>query len=286
MNQKRTKVIVVTILTILCITAIFVIYKIIGNGSKEIKASESFIQTLYKINAIDTNEDLKNIKYKKVKTVGNENKLIYKTVIANSFGIDLDKNYNVIGFANKDIKKDGNEITYYEAKEKSKEFLNKIYNEEVSFRGLKNEKDSKKLPYYSFVYLKCKDGYPIYSDEIIVCVNKFNGLLENYTNSSVNRKFNDFNMNISKEEAEKEALNLFNNSTNINGEIISPTELVYSESKTKIEKDLTSQLCYVVTVKGKDKNYAEFTNKFFISVDSKDLINEIKYGAENSVITN
>ena len=284
MSSKKTKMISVIVLAILSITVIFVIHKFIGNGSRDIKASKSFIEKLHAINAIDDEENLKNIKYKRVKTVGNNKKLIYKTVAANSFGIDLDKNYNVIGFANKDIKKGDNEISYYEAKEKSLEYLKNIYNGEVDFRGLKNEKDSDKLPYYSFVYLKCKDGYPIYSDEIIICINKFNGLLENYTNSSIQREFKDFAINISQKDAEEEALNLFNK-FNEQGEIINPTELAYAERKTKGENSLNSELCYVVTVKGKDKNNAEFTNKFFITTQSKEVLNNIKYGTENSVVT-
>ncbi|AOR23044.1 YcdB/YcdC domain-containing protein [Clostridium taeniosporum] len=284
MSSKKAKMVSIIIVAILSITAIFVMHKFIGNGSKDIEAAKSFIENLYVINAIDNKEDLKNIKYKRVKTVGNKNKLIYKTIMANSFGIDLDKNYNVIGFANKDIKKYDNEISYYEAKEKSDEYLKKIYNKELDFRGLKNDKASDSLPYYSFVYLKCKDGYPIYSDKIIVCINKYNGLLENYTNSSIQRKFKDSIINISQEDAEKEAITLFNE-LNYSGEIVNSTELVYSEHKTKSEKDLKSELCYLITVKGKDQNAAEFTNKFFISTQSKEVIREIKYGTENSVIT-
>ncbi len=177
------------------------------------------------------------------------------------------------------------ESSYYEAKEKSIEYLKNIYNEELTFRGIKNEKDSDKLPYYSFVYLKCKNGYPVYSDEIIICINKSNGLLENYTDSSIEKECKDFVINISQEEAEKEALNLFNK-FNDNGEVVYPTELAYAERKTKGEKNLNSELCYVVTVKGKDRNDAEFTNEFFITTESKEVLNNIKYGAENSVVTN
>ncbi|MDR5587032.1 MULTISPECIES: hypothetical protein [Clostridium] len=284
MSSKKTKMISVIVLAILSITVIFVMHKFIGSGSKDIKSAKSFIERLHAINAIDDDEDLKNIKYKRVKTLGNKNKLIYKTITANSFGIDLDKNYNVIGFANKDIKKDKYEISYYEAKEKSKKYLENICTEELTFRGIKNEKDTDKLPYYSFVYLKCKNGYPIYSDEIIICINKSNGLLENYTNSSIQKECKDFVINISQEEAEKEALNLFDK-LNDNGEVVYPTELAYAERKAKCEKNLSSELCYVVTVKGKDKNDAEFTNKFFITTESKEVINDIKYGTENSVVT-
>ncbi|UZP04275.1 hypothetical protein JW813_04540 [Clostridium botulinum] len=284
MSSKKTKMISVIVLAILSITVIFVMHKFIGDGSRDIKATKSFIEKLHEINAIEDKDDLKNIEYKRVKTLGNKNKLIYKTVTANSFGIDLDKDYNVIGFANKDIKQDQNEISYYEAKEKSYEYLKSIYNETLSFRGLKNEKDSDKLPYYSFVYLKCKNGYPIYSDEIIICINKSNGLLENYTNSSIQRECKEFVINISQEEAEKEALSLFNK-FNVNGEIVYPTELAYAERKTRNEKNLNSELCYVITVKGKDINDAEFTNKFFVTTESKEVINNIKYGAENSVVT-
>ncbi|NFA41259.1 hypothetical protein EXM65_01390 [Clostridium botulinum] len=284
MSSKKTKMISVIVLAILSITVIFVMHKFIGDGSRDIKAAKSFIEKLHEINAIEDKDDLKNIEYKRVKTLGNKNKLIYKTVTANSFGIDLDKDYNVIGFANKDIKQDQNEISYYEAKEKSYEYLKSIYNETLSFRGLKNEKDSNKLPYYSFVYLKCKNGYPIYSDEIIICINKSNGLLENYTNSSIQRECKEFVINISQEEAEKEALSLFNK-FNVNGEIVYPTELAYAERKTRNEKNLNSELCYVITVKGKDINDAEFTNKFFVTTESKEVINNIKYGAENSVVT-
>lgn len=285
MSSKKTKMISVIVLAILSITVIFVMHKFIGNGSGDIKAAKSFIENLHAINAIDDKEDLKKIQYKRVKTLGNKNKLIYKTITANSFGIDLDKNYNVIGFANKDIKKGEYEISYYEAKEKSIEYLKNIYNEELTFRGIKNEKDSDKLPYYSFVYLKCKNGYPVYSDEIIICINKSNGLLENYTDSSIEKECKDFVINISQEEAEKEALNLFNKFNN-DGEVVYPTELAYAERKTKGEKNLNSELCYVVTVKGKDRNDAEFTNEFFITTESKEVLNNIKYGAENSVVTN
>lgn len=275
MNSKNTKIMASIILGILIISAIFVIYRFVGSGSKEIKVAKNFIEKLYNMDAINKQEKLENIKYKRVRTIKTKNELIYKTVMANSFGIDLDKNYNVIGFANKETIKANSKITVEEAKEKADEYLSKIYSGEVIFKNIKTDEGTDELPYYSFIYLNSKNGYPFYFDEITININKETGNLENYANSSTQKECKEPIINISESEAESEAINYFNK-YNKEAQIIEKTQMAYADKKDKAEDKPISELCYVVIVKGKNQDNSDITLKIFISTESKEVINSIK----------
>ncbi|SFD10847.1 YcdB/YcdC domain-containing protein [Clostridium uliginosum] len=279
MNSKKTKIIISVILALLIVIVIFVMHNFVGLGAKDIKVAKNFIEKLYSINAINKQEDLKSIKYKRVKTLNTKNELIYKTIVTDSFGIDLDKNYNIIGFANKELVKVDSEITVEEAKSIADQYLSKIYDKEVTFKTIKSDEDAGKLPYYSFVYLKSKYGYPLYFNEIIVNINKSTGFLDNYTNSSIQKECKEPILNISKEMAEIEALDTFVK-YHKNGQISNITELAYADNKS------ISELCYVVAIKGKDENGADITWKLFVSTETKEIVNILKYGTEDSVIAN
>ncbi|MBW6409973.1 YcdB/YcdC domain-containing protein [Clostridium weizhouense] len=275
MNSKNTKIITSIILGILIISTSFVIYRFVGSGSKEIKVAKNFIGKLYNINAINNQEKLEDIKYKRVRIVNTKNELIYKTIMANSFGIDLDKNYNVIGFANKETIKSNTKITVEEAKKRADKYLSEIYSEEVVFKSIKPDESSDELPYYSFIYLKSKNGYPFYFDEIIININKETGNLEGYANSSTQKEYKEPIINISENEAESEAINYFNK-YNKEVQIIEKTQMVYADKKDKVEDKPVSELCYVVTLKGKNEENTDIILKIFISTENKEVINSIK----------
>ena len=77
-------------------------YKFLGPGAEDISKCKKFIEKLYSINAINTDIDLSDIKYEKVKSANNKTELTYSTVVTQYYGIDLDKENDVIGFAKKD----------------------------------------------------------------------------------------------------------------------------------------------------------------------------------------
>ena len=103
MKLKRASIIGGIILVCLLIVIAIILYNFIGPGANEIKASKEFMAKLYSINAVNTEQKLDDIKYEKIKTLNSQNELVNRSISTQSFGVDLDKDNNVIGFAKKDI---------------------------------------------------------------------------------------------------------------------------------------------------------------------------------------
>ena len=75
---------------------------------------------------MNTDIDLSDIKYEKVKSANNKTELTYSTVVTQYYGIDLDKENDVIGFAKKDSQPNITRVGIEEAQAMAEKYLQNI----------------------------------------------------------------------------------------------------------------------------------------------------------------
>jgi hypothetical protein len=284
MKLKRISIIGgITLVCLLTIIAV-ILYNFIGPGAKEIKASKEFMAKLYSINAVNTEQQLDAIKYERIKTINSQNELVHRSISTQNFGIDLDKNNNIIGFAKKDIPISITKINLEEAKAYADKYLKGIYEGEVVLRSVNANEESKYLPYYSFIYTKQKNGYLFYFDAIKLNINKENGFLDGYSNSTMQKECKEPIINLSKEEAKNIALDTFEK-YNKEGNIKDDIDLVYADNKMDKEASQIYEVCYTATIEGKNDKEANISWKIFVNAENGKILNILKDGAEKDVIT-
>lgn len=285
MRLKRASIIGGITLVVLLIIISVILYNFIGPGAKEIKASKEFVAKLYSINAVNTDQKLDAIKYERIKTINSQNQLVHRSISTQNFGIDLDKNNNVIGFAKKDTQINITKINLDDAKKYADNYLKGIYDGEVILKSVNANDDSKYLPYYSFIYTKQKNGYPFYFDEIKLNINKENGFLDGYSNSTMQKECKEPLINITKEEAKGIALEGFKK-YNKEGSINDKIDLVYADNKMDKEPSTIYELCYIVDINGKSDKDTNISWKIFVGTENGKILNILKDGAEKEVKTN
>jgi hypothetical protein len=284
MKLKKASVIGGIILLCLSIVIVIILYNFVGPGAKDIKASNEFIDKLYSINALSSEKKLDTRKYKRIKILNSQNELVNRSVITQNFGIDLDKNNNVIGFAKKEILTNKIEIKLWDARIFADKYINNIYDGEVVLKTV-NTNEEVNLPYYSFIYTKQKSGYSFYFDEIKLNINKENGFLDGYSNSTMQRECKNPVINISDQEAKKIALKDFEK-YNKEGFAKNQTDVVYSCNN--MDKQISSiyEVCYIVTIDGKNDKGIDVSWKIFVSCEDGNVLNILKDDAEKEVMTN
>jgi hypothetical protein len=285
MKLKRASIISGIILVCLLIVIAIILYNFIGPGANEIKASKDFMTKLYSINAVSTEQKLDDIKYERIKTLNSQNELVHRSISTQNFGIDLDKDNNVIGFAKKDVPINITKVSLQDAKVSAEKYLKGIYDGDVVIKTIDTNDNSKNLPYYSFIYTKQKNGYPFYFDEIKLNIDKENGFLDGYSNSTMQKECKEPVINVSKQEANNIALEAFkkyNKESNIRSEM----DLVYADNKIDREASQIYELCYIIIIDGKNDKNANVSWKIFVSVENGKVLNILKDGTEKDVKTN
>ena len=285
MKFKKASIVGGITLLFLLIIIVIILYNFIGPGAMDIKASKNFITKLYSINAISTKENLDAIKYDRIKILNSQNNLVHKSIATQNFGIDLDKNNNVIGFAKKEIPSDITKLNLQEARILAEEYLKNIYDGEVLIKTINSNDGSKYLPYYSFIYTKQKNGYPFYFDEIKLNIDKENGFLDGYSNSTMQRECKESVINMSEQEAKEIALEEFQK-FNKEGMVRKETNLVYTDNKIDEEASKIYEVCYIVNIDGKNDRDVNINWKIFVSTENGNILNILKDGAEKEAITN
>ncbi|MGM9935133.1 MAG: YcdB/YcdC domain-containing protein [Clostridium sp.] len=282
--MKNNKIIINSGIVLVFIAIILGVasHKLFGESSKEINASKQFMYELYSMKAIDTTDELTDLKYEKVKTINSQNELVNKTIVTQNYGIDLDNDNNIVGFAKKDIKRSSNKISDEKARKKADEYLMEICGNDLIFKEKKDEKD---LPYYSFTYTKKENGYKLYFDEIKININRESGYIDGYSNTTMQKQCSDPKISISEEEAENIAYDSFSQ-YNTQGEVMKDTELVYAYNKNDDSGINNLELCYVVSIKTKKSDESEVMFKIFVNADNGEVYNSIKENMENEVLTN
>jgi len=284
MKFKKASIIGSIILLILLMIIVIILYNFIGPGASDTKASRNFMTKLYSINAISTEQNLENIKYERSRILNSQNELVHRTIVTQSFGIDLDKNNNVIGFAKKEIPTNIDKLSLQDARVLAERDLENIYDGEVVLKTINSNEDAKYLPYYSFIYTKQKNGYPFYFDEIKLNIDKENGFLDGYSNSTMQKECKEPVINISDQGAKDIALEDFQK-YNKEGNVRKETDLVYVDNKIDKEVSQIYEVCYIVTIDGKNDKGINISWKIFVSSENGNILNILKDGAEKEAIT-
>lgn len=266
---KRGIVFFLTIVgLLLCI--FFIVYTFIGGTSKEVKAAKSFIGVLYSEDIVVESEDQKLISYESTKKNDSSNGNEYYVVNTRDFGIDVDSNYNIIGFKNKVSTVGEVKVSKEEAIKLAEKYLGYIYEGDFKFKEF-IEEEGAVTPYYSLVFTKFKNGYPFYKDQIVVSIDKENGKLDGYSNITTQGDPKKIKVDVNISEAEENALKEFL-TLNESGEVVGETFKAFFENKDKTE----TELCFVVTLKGVGIDGKEAQWKYFVSTDSGKIINILK----------
>jgi len=285
MKLKRASIIGGIVLVCLLIIIAIILYNFIGPGANEIKVSKGFMAKLYSINAVNTEQKLDDIKYERIKTLNSQNELVHRSISTQNFGIDLDKDNNVIGFAKKDIPINITKVSLQDAKISAEKYLDSICNGDVVPKTINTNEDSKYLPYYSFIYTKQKNGYSFYFDEIKLNINKENGFLDGYSNSTMQKECKEPIINVSKQEAKTMALQAFQK-YNKEGIVRNEVDLVYADNKMDKEASQIYEVCYTIIIDGKNEKDINVSWKIFVSAENGKVLNILKDGAEKDVKTN
>ena len=285
MRLKRASFIGFSILLILLIIIAVTVYNFFGPGAKDIKASKAFMAKLNSINAISTEQDLNSINYKRVRTLSSQSELVHKTIVTQKFGIDLDKYNNIVGFAKKEIPMNTSKLDIQDARKIAENYLENICDGDVMIKSVKSDSDAEIMPYYTFIYTKAKNGYPFYFDEIRININKENGFLDGYSNSTMQRESKDPVINIKENDAEKIALENFEK-YNKDGKVLDGTKLVYADNKSEDNPSSVCEVSYIVTIEGKDDSDKDIKWKILVNAEKGNIMNTLKDGVEKEVTTN
>lgn len=271
MNSKKGSKVIITVFVILLICTGFAIQHFYGRINKEINSAKSFVELLYDKKMIDTSEDLDEIDYEVVKQLDG-NKENYR-VSSENFGFDLNSEYNVIGFTyNYKLKNEDNLLSEEEARKLAEKYISILSEEDYKFKKQIQEELSDGLSYYGYMFSRYKDGYPFYNDQIMIQIDKYSGYLTGYSNTTSQGTPEKIEINVELDGAKEIAIESFN-SLNKDGVVDSNDILVaYADNKDKTR----TELCYVITVSGKDVDDKDVKWKFFITTDTGEVINSTR----------
>lgn len=271
MNNKRNNKLIISLLLLaaLIVTVAVCIYKYVGEGTKEKTAAKTFITTLVDNEMIDNNVDMKKCVAAKKSDPSKAEE--YYSVNIDKYAIDIDANYNVIGFNNQNSRAEDNNVTVEQCRVLAERYLKNLYDGECEFEEIVKEEESQKMPYYTLIYAKCKDKIPFYNYNLSLKINKETGKLDGFSNASINIEPKEGIVNIGKQEAENTAIEAFSKlNTYIN--MVEETYKSYCEDKDKTELEL----CYIVTLKGLDSSSKDVKMKYFVSTETGEIINSEK----------
>ncbi len=255
----------VAILIVLIVVAILIFDKKI---KKEINIAKDFIQVLYDNDMVSNDKKIEDINFDISKQSDGDND--YYSITSKDFGVDLNEKGKVIGFNYNRNNPIGEKIDADVARETAEKYVSILVNGDYKFK--EEEKQEGNVTYYSYVFTKYKGGFPFYSDQIVIQVDKYSGYLTRYTNVESQKKPEEIVINIEKNVAEATALDSFNelNNDGVIQEGETYTAFCDNEDKTKTE------LSYVVSIVGKDMSDKEVKMKVFVSTKSGKVINTIK----------
>ncbi|MBD7915511.1 hypothetical protein H9660_10165 [Clostridium sp. Sa3CUN1] len=205
MRTKKLSIIFSLIIIVLLFFISVIVINILNIGKKEVKVARKFIEELSENSIIKENNDLEKeiIKEEILNKKSNRNSKIKYSVIVGKYAVDIDKDYNILGFSNKNINEvslKSNEISEDDAIYLAKSYLVKITQEDFKFKEIRNQEgiDSS---VYNVIFYKYREGYPYYYQEINTLINKNTGELEGYSNYPVTDVNYIDDINITEKEA-------------------------------------------------------------------------------------
>ena len=184
MRLKKGTIVFSIVIAVLLVLIVFMINNILNKGTKEVIVAKKFIENLSDNNIIEEYKNNSKIDEEAtLNKLANKSSQIQYSVIVGNYGVDIDKDYNVLGFSNKNL---GSEFTNAVIDEKkainlATKYVNEITNDEFKFKEVRS-REEENSPCYNIVFYKCKDGYPYYKQEISAVIDKNKGKLEGYSN--------------------------------------------------------------------------------------------------------
>lgn len=271
MRFKKASIVFSVIIIVLLLLIGFSVSNILDRGTKEVKVAKEFIEELYDNDIIEKNSIIKDavVKEEALNKLSNKNSIIKYSVIVGNYGVDIDKDYRVVGFSNKNLgeeKYKAEEISGDKAIALAKTYISNITKEKFAFKEIKS-KDNDNSLVYNVIFYKYRNEYPCYQQEINSLINKITGKLEGYTNYSLEAMNYIDEINIDEEKARESVNNNFK-SLNINAKIEGKPILAYINNS---DKEMV--LAYVFNIKIINKDNTEEFIKSFVRADNGEIIN-------------
>lgn len=271
MRFKKASIVFSVIIIVLLLLIGFSVSNILDRGTKEVKVAKEFIEELYDNDIIEKNSIIKDavVKEEALNKLSNKNSIIKYSVIVGNYGVDIDKDYKVVGFSNKNLgeeKYKAEEISGDKAIALAKTYISNITKEKFAFKEIKS-KDNDNSLVYNVIFYKYRNEYPCYQQEINSLINKITGKLEGYTNYSLEAMNYIDEINIDEDKARESVNNNFK-SLNINAKIEGKPILAYINNS---DKEMV--LAYIFNIKIINKDNTEEFIKSFVRADNGEIIN-------------
>lgn len=271
MRFKKASIVFSVIIIVLLLLIGFSVSNILDRGTKEVKVAKEFIEELYDNDIIEKNSIIKDavVKEEALNKLSNKNSIIKYSVIVGNYGVDIDKDYRVVGFSNKNLgeeKYKAEEISGDKAIALAKTYISNITKEKFAFKEIKS-KDNDNSLVYNVIFYKYRNEYPCYQQEINSLINKITGKLEGYTNYSLEAMNYIDEINIDEDKARESVNNNFK-SLNINAKIEGKPILAYINNS---DKEMV--LAYIFNIKIINKDNTEEFIKSFVRADNGEIIN-------------
>lgn len=276
MKSKNIKLILSLVIIVLLFSIVLVARKILNVENKEVKVAKEFIEELYYGGIIDYTEGITE-EDQALNKANKKNTNIKYSVMIGNYGVDIDSNYNILAFSNKNVTSNeenngmlekamlynyNTDITEEEAVYLAESYLNKITKEKHILKKVKV--DETNSPIYKISFYKYKDKYPYYKEEINISINKNTGKLEAYTNYPIlDMKYIE-EISITEQEAIKIIQNNYADS-DFNISIDDKSKLAYV---TIDEKEMV--LAYIFNIKKADEESVNF-----VRADNGQILNNI-----------
>ncbi|MDU5110144.1 MAG: hypothetical protein E6248_06825 [Clostridium sp.] len=271
MRPKKISIISSIIIILLIALIILLVSKILDKSSKEVKVAKDFIEELYNEDIINAESGFKtSIEEDALNKVNNKSSKIKYSVMVGSYAVDIDEDYKVLGFSNKNIpalvSENAPMITLEKAVSLSESYLSKLTKDEYLVKEVKIEGDSLS-PIYNINFYKLKDGHPYYKQDINVVINNSTGKLEGYINYPIGevKYINDINID------EKEARSILESNYKALGldYKIQSNPMMYYITVSDNEMVLAYRFNYKVT----NKDNKEEDSTSFIRADNGEVVN-------------
>ncbi|MGG7143406.1 hypothetical protein ACQPVP_08060 [Clostridium nigeriense] len=271
MRVRKASMVFSVVIIVLLLLIGFIVNNILKKGTKEVKVAKDFIEELYDSGIIENSYSIKKsvIKEETLNKLSNKDSIIKYSVIVGKYGVDIDKNFNILGFSNKNIDEHmvkSNLISEEDAIYLAKSYLSKITKDEFEFKEVKKG-DNIESSFYNIIFYKYRNGYPYYKQEIKTVINKFTGKLEGYTNYPIeNIKYSE-EINIDEEEAIKI---LKDNFEGLKLEVTAMEDPILAYINIS-DKEMV--LAYILNSNLKDKDGKEETCTSSVRADTGEVVN-------------
>lgn len=268
--KNKFKWILSMLVVIILLMGILIIWnKDMGKASKQVRETVKFLDNMIDAKAIDENSHPKVEEVQEVKSISTSNSTVAYTLIWKNCGVDLDEDYNVVGYLNQS-ENEAFENKLKEAKcyEYASNYLKTIITDKFKYSSSQNNEDENS---YTFTFYRYHKKYPNYNNEIKLKINKETGKLVSYS------AFCDENMEYKSNilltekraisKAEEYCSEMFNEKIKILGQT---TKGYFNAGENKYV------LCYIINYKitegeNQDKQYS-----ILITTDDGTVLNNIE----------